>query len=104
MKKWWKLAFLIFCQFWWQGMGQLTSSDVSYQMVEVFVIIEMCCFCISNNFECHFEHNQKYQSNMDDPVDVLIIPASVLYKILFLAFTKIFLLHLVIVNWFGIEA
>ena len=37
----------------------------------VFVIIEMHCFHISNNFECHFEPNQKYQSDMDDPVGFL---------------------------------
>ena len=34
----------------------------------VFVIIEMRCFYISNDFECHFKPNQMFQFDTEHPV------------------------------------
>ena len=51
-------------------MGQLTSADVSYQWV--VVAIKTSCFHMYNTFECHFKPNQKSQSDMTDPVLLIL--------------------------------
>ena len=67
MKKWWKLAFLLFANFdnkEWVSWLQLMFHIKWW----VFLIIKKSCFHIYNTFECHFKPNQKSRSDMTDPV------------------------------------
>ena len=64
MKKWWKLAFLLFANFdnkEWVSWLQL----MFYIKWWVIVAIKTSCFHMYNTFECHMKPNQKCQSEYD---------------------------------------
>ena len=83
MKKWWKLAFLLFANFdnkEWVSWLQLMFHIKWW----VFLIIKKSCFHIYNTFECHFKPNQKSRSDMTDPVHIDVskyFPKTVVFSL-----------------------